>query len=721
MRIRVVLLFVLAISVFHSGGLSAERAGGTDGWAKSWREGQIAVAQPGQQKGWLGEAIEPEQWVPVEQPELGTMLEAAPALELEDVAPPPERCWCGHQPYLVPNPDGQSWDMVFPYFNKYRGEQEVVIHDFGTGKTSKQGLSTGRGDSVLTREAIGFHMQPSYYARGKLFFVVYGPVLFVVYDPAADRFVHGAKPFGDDVTNGRAVLGEDGMFYGMGWDENGFVPYRIDTETYEAKRFPSFGPTNEHRSELYRQVVMFGDWLYAGMGHRPWHLVAFNFRTGEGRLLATSDAEERGRAIRLTKMKGGVKGRMNNPVSVQGLEGISGSKFDFWLHEGSIYIAGSEVPPWSDTKAEQNRSGRYSWAREYQRWGSFVPTSQPPGFKRDAGDPDAQGQVELPYRMPGQDEWSLLQYKVKMYPGKVKLLTEVSDHVLFATDEGYGQHVFYDLKARRIMRVGGTLSPYSTGLFQKKMYVSGYPSSQMYEYDFSRPVGLKQAVPNPRFLDSIARKSDTHCPLAGTVAGADGRVYCAGTTYGRKREGGGFGWYDPATDTIGGMPLGEHRIFWMTTADDGRYILLSSKVGSEGQLFCWDTRTQSFAYQKAILGGGRPGPIEEVLPGGLVIGHHDKGLLYGLSAKTGEVLWEKAVPEGPITSFSQVRRHAYTFRRGPKGYLWCFLGQALVRIDPRDARVDVIGRMRPSQLAFVGEGIYAAGGNRLQRLKLQSR
>jgi hypothetical protein len=595
-----------------------------------------------------------------------------------------------------------------------------VFHDFGTGKTGRQVLSTGKGGSVLTREPIGFHMQPSYYTRDKLFFVVYGPVLFVVYDPAVDRFVYGAKPFGDDVTNGRAVLGADGMLYGMGWDEDGFVPYRINTETYEAQRFGSFGPKNENRSELYRQVVMHGDWLYAGVGHRPWHLAAFNFVTGESRLLATSDADERGQGIVLTKMKGGVRGRMNNPVSVRGLKDFDGAEFEFWLHEGSVYRAEGAIPPWSDSKAEQDRSGRYSWAREFQVWATFVPSSRPPEFKRDAGDPDAEGWVELPYRLEGQEQWSLLRYRVKMYPGKVQLLTEVNDHVLFATDEGYGQHVFYDLGRRQMMRVGGTLSPYSMGIFKGSMYVSGYPSSQMYEYDFSRPVGLKQAVPNPRFLDSIAKKSDTHCPLAGTVAGRDGRVYCGGTTYGRKREGGGFGWYDTATGEIGGMSLGEHRVFWMAAADERRYILLSSKIGSEGALFCWDTQKEAIIYEKRILGGGRPGPIAEVLPGGLVIGHHDKGMLYGLYAATGEVLWKKAVPAGPITSVSQVRRHAYSFRRGPQGYLWCFFGEMLVRIDPRDARVEVLGRMRPSQLAFVGQDVYAAGGDHLQRVQLRS-
>jgi hypothetical protein len=167
------------------------------------------------------------------------------------------------------------------------------------------------------------------------------------------------------------------------------------------------------------------------------------------------------------------------------------------------------------------------------------------------------------------------------------------------------------------------------------------------------------------------------------------------------------------------MPIGGHRIFWMTAADGGRYILHSSKLGQDGELFCWDTRSHKMAYRKKILAGGRPGPIEEALPGGLVIGHHDKGVLYGLRADTGEALWQKPVPAGPVTSFSSVRRHAYSFRRGPDGYIWSFFGNVLVRIDPRIARVRPVGQVPtgPAQIAFANGEVYLAGGNRLRRIE----
>ena len=311
-----------------------------------------------------------------------------------------------------------------------------------------------------------------------------------------------------------------------------------------------------------------------------------------------------------------------------------------------------------------------------------------------------------------------------MYPGEVRFLTEVNDQVLFATDSGYGEHVFYNVKTNRLMRVGGTLSPYSMGHYANRLYVSGYPTSQMFEYDFTRKIGLRQAIPNPKRVAWIGKKDDTHCPLGGTLGAADGRVYNAGCTYGRQRVGGGFGWYDTKTGETGGMSLDTHRVFWMTTAANGRYLLLSTKCQGKGMLMCWDTQTHEFIYKKSIPDAGTPGPIVEAFPGGLVIGHApmagERGVLYGLRADTGDVLWRKDVPVPPITAFSQIRRHAYSFRRGPRGYIWSFFGNTLVRINPLNAKIEPVGIVPngPAQIAFLGGRIYIAGGPYLRCLDM---
>jgi outer membrane protein assembly factor BamB len=241
----------------------------------------------------------------------------------------------------------------------------------------------------------------------------------------------------------------------------------------------------------------------------------------------------------------------------------------------------------------------------------------------------------------------------------------------------------------------------------------------MWEYDFTRDI-----KENPKFAGYIGRKDDTHTPLAGTVGAADGCVYNAGITYGRRREGGGFGWYNVKTKEIGGMPIDGHRFFWMKAVADGRYVLLSSKFKGEGMLFCWDTTKRDFAWQKKILDQPTPGPIEEALPGGLVMGHTtategDGGLLYGLRADTGEILWHKEVPAGPITAQSRVRRHAYSFRRGPDGHIWAYFGNTLVRINPRNVKVEAVGKIpgQPVQIAFAGGRVYVASGAKLRRIK----
>jgi hypothetical protein len=66
---------------------------------------------------------------------------------------------------------------------------------------------------------------------------------------------------------------------------------------------------------------------------------------------------------------------------------------------------------------------------------------------------------------------------------------------------------------------------------------------------------------------------------------------------------------------------------------------------------------------------------------------------------------------------AQVRRHAYSFRRGPDGFIWAFFDQTLVRIDPRNAYITPVGRCEPAQLAFAMGSVYLAGGPVLRRIE----
>jgi hypothetical protein len=61
---------------------------------------------------------------------------------------------------------------------------------------------------------------------------------------------------------------------------------------------------------------------------------------------------------------------------------------------------------------------------------------------------------------------------------------------------------------------------------------------------------------------------------------------------------------------------------------------------------------------------------------------------------------------------------AQDFARGPDGFVWTFLKDALVRIDPKDARVHVVGRIdAPGRPTFVGNDVYLAGTQLLRRIR----
>lgn len=310
------------------------------------------------------ESIPPQRWRAAPQPRLSEELAAADKLTLTDVLPGPTRVWT-EGPFFAPNRDGKTWDAIIVYQNAYMGHKQVVVHDFATGDTHKQLINTGEGSTDLTRERFSLHIRPHFYSRGKLFFDAGGPGLMVlVYDPAENEFIHGDRSFGRDVQNGSWAMGDDGMLYGMGWENDSdrrFVPFRIDAETYEVERFETFGPANGNRREIYGDAGMEGDWLYAAFGANPWHLIAYNFKTGEGRALVTTrDITGDHSTIRLTSIEGGLSGSIRDPAEARGIDSFDRQQLDFWLRDGELHRRDGDVPPWSDEPAKV-RDGRYVW------------------------------------------------------------------------------------------------------------------------------------------------------------------------------------------------------------------------------------------------------------------------------------------------------------------------------------------------------------------------
>jgi len=692
-----------------------------------------------------GDEFYRDDWKPLFQPDLGEKISSAESIVFKELSPPPQKCWHGHKPYLVPNPESDSWDMIMPYYNQYMGSGEAIIYDFGSKEMTRQVWGDNLGDK-LSDYYMDFHLKLSYYVDNKLVFYVWAnglnlsgrPVMILVYDPAVNGFTYAEHPTpqgsADYVRGATFDMTEEGMVYGVGWDDqkNGYIPVSYNPVDNELRTFEKMAPYEGGFNIIYRKSQAIGDWIYAAIGNNPWRLVAFNFRLGEGKVLAeTEQITGDFHTIILEEVRSegdkGIRGHIRQARWIDGLGDVNREQYDFWLYNGAIYSRENQIAPWSGTTVEKAGSPFFSWQREGQQWPEdFNPPSNIPIIKRDSANPDAYGNVNLPFYIEGEYAEKTLKYKVKMYDGIVRRIKEINDSILGATDEGYGQTVFYELNSDTNHRIDGILSPYSMAVDRKssKLYISGYPNSRMLAYNVNRPLGHKLVPPNPEDIGLIGRHSDVHYPL-GTEIGADGRIYNAGTTTGRTRYGGGFGWYDPKTGMIDGFykPYFEdYKVFWTASAKKGRYILLSTKPAgaSPGKLFCWDTRKHEMIYSFKPPGAFTTGPIVEVFPGlmmGYTLTEDEKGLLYGFEAKTGEILWEKEVPNPPITAFSKVRRHAYSFRQGPDDHIWAFIGDVLVRIDPRNIEVKVVGETDPAQLAFAQGNVYIAGGSMLRQLE----
>jgi hypothetical protein len=100
-----------------------------------------------------------------------------------------------------------------------------------------------------------------------------------------------------------------------------------------------------------------------------------------------------------------------------------------------------------------------------------------------------------------------------------------------------------------------------------------------------------------------------------------------------------------------------------------------------------------------------------------------RSVLYGVDVTTGDVLFTKNLPS-PVSvddywpHWVDPSYEYNAFVRGPDGFVWTFLTNVLVRIDPKDARVHVVGRIDPvGWPTFVGNDVYFSGPEQLRRIR----
>jgi len=174
----------------------------------------------------------------------------------------------------------------------------------------------------------------------------------------------------------------------------------------------------------------------------------------------------------------------------------------------------------------------------------------------------------------------------------------------------------------------------------------------------------------------------------------------------------------------------------------GRLIVISTSTAADEQnisrttdaakLFVYDVNEQKIVREMVPVPKARAtGLITETAPGrllGLTVDTADPkrpgaGLLYGVDATTGEVLFRKTLPwrvslDDYWPHWVDLSYEYLSLTHGPDGSIWTYLKDVLVRIDPQDARIHIVGKIDPvGSPTFVGNDLYFSGSEQLRRIR----
>lgn len=682
-------------------------------------------------------------------PDLRQALARAPVLQTESLGEPARgvNVW---ERWLVPNLDGQSWDALQLYFKEYYGPTWLYAIDLGTSQVRKQRLPDHH-QFYLSGRALGF--DGKYYIATP-YAKTWNMALFV-YDPASNTVEERGEivpGLGGEVRP--LAVGPDGRIYGTGTRGKQVGLYIYDPKLRKVVK--DFGPVGpRHPNGAWSRYVMGVDdtHAYIASGMIPaWYLVAVHLETGEQKVLLESPTEQ---VMDIIERFPGAYVRVPQPGGAPAKE--------YWLYQGRAIPKTNDTPP---------------WPKRPSPWDKAVPK---PEVYFGQIDPDEHGNALLWYRsaedakrhqkpraVPGGQEsapdarpkpetvgWKAIRLEgVPTYAHRINPLAVLPDGRLYGTGDDYVGTFIFDPKTDRTTycgpRVG--LAPYTCIVCDGLLYLSGYPGGALFVFDPTKPWTLGKGGPpgnpppdradrrsNPRFVGEFDRTTRVGL-MHSSALGADGCVYFGGFGL-RHYTGGGFGWYDPKTRKLDGFwrPLSGYAVYWVAPALDGAVIVISTsrapdelnnhRPPAEAKLFVFDVKAKQIVREIVPVPKARTtGLITEVAPGrllGLTSDPQDRNasILYGADVTTGAIAFTKPLPSPVSTDAAwphwvDPSYEYHAFMRGPDGWVWTWLKDVLVRIDPKDADVQVVGKIQPvGWLTFVGRDLYLSGSEQLRRVR----
>lgn len=659
-----------------------------------------------------------------EMTDLQDKIKKAPTLEVETLSIPIRSTRVGPA-MLVPNPDSDSFDLLQWYYKGYSGPTTVFMIDLGTGQVKQ--------DSIPLRRQIylcGNVVAPD----GKLYMATpdwdKGMELYV-YDPAANALTNRGVIVDGLVGEKRPMtIGTDGMIYGTGSyrGPSKVGAYQLNPWTGVVTNYGPLGPDHLPNACWSGSIAADDRYIYIASGMVPWHLVAYDRINKTEKVLMTT--HEPNKVIDVLQDRYGCWARIRTG---RGSDKITEK---FWLYRGQlIKQAGTNaLPPWP-------------WPRVKRPW---VDMSKRPKLFLDDSDlnaavPDAEGRVRMWYR-PYKESWKSIDLTVPVYPIEIVRLTELWDGRLFGSGRSYKGHFIYDPLSNQSLYLGSIpLSHYTTALHDNKIHMSGYPSGKFYIYapdkqwtvgnqtPFSNKIHETDMLSNPRLICSL-REYCGVSKIYDSVVGIDDKIYFGGR-WARNGNGGGLAWWDTNTEQAGGMwkEFSNYQISYMTSVDKGRYIVISTTAvedvvlkkprPKQGKLFVFDTSKGEIIREIA--------PIPNVVSSGLIVGIGDKlvlgmtdhpndsrqSILYKCNVLDGDAVDKIIVPYALGIKLGSDQRVRFDYRLGPEGKVWTYVNNVIVKIDPEDMEIEIVGKIDlGGKMAFTGKDLYLSGSEFLRRV-----
>jgi hypothetical protein len=483
---------------------------------------------------------------------------------------------------------------------------------------------------------------------------------------------------------------------------------------------------------------------YIASGMIPaWYLVAVNLETGQQKVLLESP----------TELVMDVVESFPGAWAIVPQAGDAPRK-EYWLYHGEATAKVNDTPPWPELVSPWEKGSKTK-----------------PQVYFDQIDPDADGNATLWYRSgenaakaprrapadkrPEELGWKSIRLEgVPTYPHRINPLSLLPDGRLYGTGDDYVGTFIFDPKTDQTTYLGPRtgLAPYTTVVCGGKLYLSGYSGGHLFVFDPARDWTLGKGGPpgnpapdqadvrsNPRYLGDFDRTTRVGL-MHSSALGADGKVYFGGFGL-RHYTGGGLGWYDAKTEKLDGLwkPLSGYAVYWIAPALGGRLIVISTSRAAdelsgnqappEAKLLVYDVAQGKIVREIVPIAKGRTtGLIAEVAPGRLLglmteREHAERSILYGVDVATGDVFFRKPLP-WPVSTdaywphWVDPSYEYESLTRGPDRFVWTYLKDVLVRIDPKDASVHVVGQIAPvGYLTFVGNDVYLSGCEQLRRIR----